>query len=272
MYEGDLDRVLSAHPQYVVFNGVADQYKTAPLVVRPNEPFRLWVVNAGPTLTNAFHVIGTMFDKTYPTGNPANALYGLQTWNIAPGDGAMFELKIPDAGLYPFVTHAFAYTGLGAVGLIDVDPNAPPAPSSYPAMADPFSAGVQPFNAAGAPPKGGSISAGTASGGSSQTGTESCTPSGRKLAITAQNASFDTGCLAAPAGQKFTIAFDNMDPGVPHNVSIYSDASAKTPLFTGDLVTGPKTVTYQGGPLDPGTYVFRCDVHPTTMTGTFVVK
>jgi hypothetical protein len=30
------------------------------------------------------------------------------------------ELKIPDAGLYPFVTHSFAYTGLGALGLIDV--------------------------------------------------------------------------------------------------------------------------------------------------------
>src|SRR5207342_1847460 len=82
VYEGDMDRMLAVDPAYVVFNGVADQYKTTPLVVRPNEPFRIWVMNAGPTLDDAFHVIGTMFDKTYPTGNTANPLYGLQTYNI----------------------------------------------------------------------------------------------------------------------------------------------------------------------------------------------
>ena len=85
------------------------------------------------------------------------------------------------------------------------------------------------------------------------------------------NAVFDTDCLAAPAGRPFTIAFDNMDPGVPHNVSIYTDSSATTALFTGDLVTGPKAVTYDVGALKPGTYHFRCDVHPRTMFGTFVV-
>jgi plastocyanin len=34
--------------------------------------------------------------------------------------GCTFELTIPEAGLYPFVTHSFAYTGLGAVGVINV--------------------------------------------------------------------------------------------------------------------------------------------------------
>ena len=63
----------------------------------------------------------------------------------------MFELQIPDAGLYPFVTHAFAYTGRGAVGLIEIDADARPRrPSSYPTMGDPFSAGVEPFVPPGA--------------------------------------------------------------------------------------------------------------------------
>ena len=62
VYEGDLDRMAAVDPQYVVFNGIADQYKDTPLVVQPDEPFRIWVMNAGPTLTNAFHVIGTMFN------------------------------------------------------------------------------------------------------------------------------------------------------------------------------------------------------------------
>ena len=148
VYEGDLDRMAAVDPQYVVFNGIADQYKDTPLVVQPDEPFRIWVMNAGPTLTNAFHVIGTMFNETHDTGNPANTEYGLQTYNIPPGSGAMFEMQIPDAGLYPFVTHAFAYTGLGAVGLIKVDPNAPDAPEGYPLMGDPFTAGVASFGPA----------------------------------------------------------------------------------------------------------------------------
>jgi nitrite reductase (NO-forming) len=271
VFEGDLNRMEAVDPTYVVFNGKTDQYKTAPLVVKPNERFRIWVMNAGPTLDDAFHVIGTMFDVTYPDGNPANMLYGLQTWNIPPGDGAMFELQIPDAGLYPFVTHAFAYTGLGSVGLIKVDPNAPAAPSSYPLMADPFSGGV---TAAAAPNPGGTPASPTptASPTGTGSGTAACAPSGTALKISATNVTFDTDCLAAPAGQPFTITFDNMDPAIPHNISIYTDSSATTNLFKGDLVTGPKTVTYEVGALKPGTYFFRCDVHPTTMFGTFVVK
>src|SRR5512141_2741318 len=80
VYEGDLARMEAVDPQYVVFNGKADLFKTTPLEVQPNEPFRLWVMNAGPTLTNAFHVIGTMFNETHDTGNPANTAYGLQTF------------------------------------------------------------------------------------------------------------------------------------------------------------------------------------------------
>ena len=48
------------------------------------------------------------------------------------------------------------------------------------------------------------------------------------------NTAFDASCLAAPANEAFTIDFDNMDAGVPHNISIYTDASATTLLFKGD--------------------------------------
>lgn len=139
---GDLDLMTAADPSYVVFDGGFDRYAAAPLVARPDELIRLWVVNAGPTLENAFHVIGALFDHVYPTGNPTTPLNGLQTYGIPPGDGAMFELRIPDPGLYPFVTHAFAYTGRGSVGLIEIDPDAPARPDRYPFMADPFTAGV----------------------------------------------------------------------------------------------------------------------------------
>ncbi len=81
--------------------------------------------------------------------------------------------------------------------------------------------------------------------------------------------SFASDRLDAPAGEPFTLAFDNQDDGVPHNVAIYQDASAAQSLFVGDLVDGPKTVTYDVPPLDPGEYYFRCDVHPQ-MNGTLV--
>jgi plastocyanin len=109
-----------------------------------------------------------------------------------------------------------------------------------------------------------------------------CEPDGTELAIAAPSGAvasgFDPECLAAPAGQPFTIAFDNQDPGQLHNVAIYTDATGATGLFTPGVtagegaVQGPGSITYDVDPIDqPGQYFFRCDIHPTTMTGTFVV-
>jgi nitrite reductase (NO-forming) len=282
VYYGDVAAMQAATPKYVVWNGVANQYQANPLVARPNEKFRIWVVNVGPTLTSAFHVIGTMFDA-YADGNPANVIYGDQTYNVPPGGGAMFELQVPEAGLYPFVTHAFAYTGRGAVGLIQIDPNAPAPPASYPMMGDPFSAGVKAFappasvaSVVGidAAPTPGSSPAPTASPSASPAPATaaSCSPNGTKLSAMAENTAFTEPCLAAPANKAFTIEFMNMDPGMLHNISIYADSSASQALFVGEMVTGPGSVTYRVKALPPGTYFFRCDVHPTQMTGTFVVK
>ena len=42
-------------------------------------------------------------------------------------------------------------------------------------------------------------------------------------------------------------------------------------LFQGETFAGPDEQTYQVDPLQAGDFFFRCDVHPTQMTGTFVV-
>ena len=89
---------------------------------------------------------------------------------------------------------------------------------------------------------------------------------------TAGQVTFGSTTLQAPANTPFDLVFDNQAPGVAHNVAIYTNSSASTVLFRGALVTGVKTVTYHVPALKPGTYFFRCDVHPTQMTGTFVVK
>lgn len=118
--EGDYARMASTQPDYVVFNGYADQYKDSPLTANPSERVRLYVLNAGPSLFSAFHVVGTIFDKTYADGNPANVQRGMQTVTIPPGGGYVVEFTIPSEGLYPIVTHAFAHPGKGALGLLKV--------------------------------------------------------------------------------------------------------------------------------------------------------
>ena len=84
-WDTDLNRAKTVQPDFVCFNGAANQYQQTPLKASPNELIRLHVVNAGPTLFSAFHVIGAIFDKVYPDGNPHNVLHGVQTWTIRPG-------------------------------------------------------------------------------------------------------------------------------------------------------------------------------------------
>ena len=101
-----------------------------------------------------------------------------------------------------------------------------------------------------------------------------CEPEGDTLTIAAQGLEFDKDCLAVIAGQPYTIEFDNQE-AVPHNVNVYTDDTATEPVLqepNEGTITGPSQTTYQGDPIEePGELFFQCDVHPTTMTGTFVV-
>ena len=93
------------------------------------------------------------------------------------------------------------------------------------------------------------------------------------IRLTAKNISFDQNTITVASGAKVTLVFDNQDIGVPHNVAFYTDSSASKSIFVGGLVTGPGTITYAfTAPGALGTYFFRCDVHPTMMTGTFIVQ
>jgi plastocyanin len=91
--------------------------------------------------------------------------------------------------------------------------------------------------------------------------------------LVAQGIAFDASCVNVPAGEPFTIRFDNQDAGTLHNVAVYPSAdevSADTALFQGELITGPDTIDYEVPALDPGEFYFQCDVHPT-MNGTWNV-
>jgi plastocyanin len=90
------------------------------------------------------------------------------------------------------------------------------------------------------------------------------------LLITADDLAFSTRTLSAPADEPFQIAFDNQE-SAPHNVAIYGDDSATEKVFGSDPFSGPAVVTYDVPALAPGSYFFRCDVHPD-MAGELTVS
>ena len=117
---GEYAKMLSDPPDFVVFNGQANRYKTAPLVATAGELVRLFIVNAGPNSSSAFHVIGALFSHYESDGYPPNAQGMHQTIALPPGDGALVELTFAEPGTYPFVTHKFSDASKGATGLFKV--------------------------------------------------------------------------------------------------------------------------------------------------------
>ena len=117
---GEYAKMLSNPPDFVVFNGQANRYKTTPLAASVGELVRTFIVNAGPNSSSAFHVIGALFSHYEADGYPANAMGMHQTIDVPPGSGALVELTFAEPGSYPFVTHKFSDASKGALGLFKV--------------------------------------------------------------------------------------------------------------------------------------------------------
>ena len=126
-----LDKAAAAAPapDYVVFNGVANQYLDAPLVVGTGETVRIFVLDAGPNIDSSFHIVGTIFDTVIKEGvallKGNTGSWGAQAMDLSPAQGGIVEFTTAEDGLYPIVTHAFNFVGRGALGLVqagDGDP------------------------------------------------------------------------------------------------------------------------------------------------------
>jgi plastocyanin len=112
---------------------------------------------------------------------------------------------------------------------------------------------------------------GNGGGGSSATQTVD-EEEGVQLKLVAENTKFDQSSLQAPAGADVALTLENKDT-VEHTFSLYPSADSNEPLFAGPRFGGPSFLTYQfTAPETPGTYHFRCDVHPQLMQGDFIVK
>lgn len=119
---GDYQKMLDVRPDEVVFNGVAFQYNDHPLTAKVGQRVRLYVVDAGPNLASAFHIIGGMFAAVYPDADAHHALAGASTYPISPGQGVVFDAVFQQPGRYPFVDHSMRAMEIGAAGLLEVTP------------------------------------------------------------------------------------------------------------------------------------------------------
>lgn len=91
------------------------------------------------------------------------------------------------------------------------------------------------------------------------------------MSLTARNIAFEPEMLTVRAGVGVVLAFDNLDPGVPHGLVLFADAGQNRPLVEARVVTGPGHQQLEISPLVPGRYLFRCVVHPI-MTATLQVE
>jgi nitrite reductase (NO-forming) len=121
---GDLAKMRRVAPDAVVFNGAANGYDKVPLTARVGERVRFWVLNAGPSLSGSFHVIGAQFDTVWSEGayrlRPGPQHGGAQVLPLEAAQGGFVETVFRAPGRYPFVSHRMVDAERGAHGFVDV--------------------------------------------------------------------------------------------------------------------------------------------------------
>jgi nitrite reductase (NO-forming) len=96
---------------------------------KPGERVRIYFVNANVNLPVALHPIASIWDRVYVNGNPKNALYGVQTYNVAVAEAVTVDLITPKekevAGI-AIVDHSMNAALRGAISVLvskkDADP------------------------------------------------------------------------------------------------------------------------------------------------------
>jgi nitrite reductase (NO-forming) len=129
--DGGYEKMLNEQWDAIMFNGYVNQYANAPIRVDPRDRIRAWVVDAGPSESSSFHVIGTIFDSVYKEGHyelqPDATRGGSQALDLQPAQGGFVEFTLEKPGVYPFLTHKLADASKGALGYFQAGPPKPGA-------------------------------------------------------------------------------------------------------------------------------------------------
>lgn len=117
----DYNKMLATLPDLFTFNGRPGQYIAEPIRVKRGDLVRFYVVNAGPTHSCAFHVVGEQFETVYLGAPPGSAIHGVQTFDVPAGGGMIFEMNADIPGEFVFVNHSFGHGQKGAIGMLIVE-------------------------------------------------------------------------------------------------------------------------------------------------------
>ncbi|MBF6599152.1 MAG: cupredoxin domain-containing protein [Dehalococcoidia bacterium] len=82
---------------------------------------------------------------------------------------------------------------------------------------------------------------------------------------------YDKTQLNAPAGVELTVTYANKS-AIVHNIHFFQGPDGKSPTIKATKLGSNDTQTITLGALPPGRYFYRCDAHPTQMTGILVVQ
>lgn len=116
---------MARNPSHVTFNGHVSALSDAPLKADAGDRVRLYFLNAGPSGTSSFHVIGAIFDRVWYEGNVENEWRGMQTVLLGASNSAVIEFIVPEQGVYKLVDHEFADAERGAAGALVAGPRKP---------------------------------------------------------------------------------------------------------------------------------------------------
>jgi nitrite reductase (NO-forming) len=98
------------------------------LQAKPGELVRIFFVNANVNMPVAFHPIAGIWERVYPSGNPRNVMYGLQTYNVAVAEAGTFDIVSPAdrATNNAIVDHTMSAALRGAITVLMNKPDADP--------------------------------------------------------------------------------------------------------------------------------------------------
>lgn len=114
----DHSEMLSAHPNFVVFNGKLNEHGAEhPIPIKVGKLVRVLFANAGPNLTSTFNVAGVIFSTVYQGGTPANPLHWVDSLAVGPGTAAVFEFTVKEPGDYRFMDLDRSHQYNGAMGV-----------------------------------------------------------------------------------------------------------------------------------------------------------
>lgn len=116
-----IDKLLAEQPEYYVFNGGSDALIKKPLTAKVGETIRIFFGVGGPNKTSSFHIIGEIFDRSYPLASITSPpMTDVQTITVPPGGAAVSEFKVDVPGRFVLVDHALSRMERGLKGLLVV--------------------------------------------------------------------------------------------------------------------------------------------------------